>query len=65
MRTGKEKRRLAAATAFCFFFYFAQSLARNVYGTLSPFLVEHYHTSLSESSLFTMAERLPRSTAQG
>ena len=58
MGSRKEKRRLAAATAFCFFFYFAQSLARNVYGTLSPFLVEHYHTSLSESSLFTMAENV-------
>ena len=50
--------RLLLATAFCYYFYFAQSVARNVYNTLSPFVVEHYGTSLTQSSVFTMAENI-------
>lgn len=58
MSKDKGKKQLVSATFFCFFFYFAQSVARNIYGTLSPFLVEHYGTSLTESSLFSMAENI-------
>ena len=42
MKQTTEKTRLLFATAFCFFFYFAQSVARGVYGTLSPFLIDYY-----------------------
>ena len=57
-----EKRslrtQLILATAFCYFFYFAQSVARNVYNTLTPFVVDHYGTSLTQSSVFTIAENI-------
>ncbi len=57
-----EKRsfrvQLVLATAFCYFFYFAQSVARNVYNTLTPFVVDHYGTSLTQSSVFTIAENI-------
>ena len=58
MKQTTEKTRLLFATGFCFFYYFAQSVARGVYGTLSPFLIEHYDKSLTESSLFNMAENI-------
>ena len=52
------RSQLLLATAFCYFFYFAQSVARNVYNTLTPFIVDHYGTSLTESSVFTIAENV-------
>ena len=58
MKQTTEKTRLLFATAFCFFFYFAQSVARGVYGTLSPFLIDYYDKTLTESSLFNMAENI-------
>jgi len=58
MKQTTEKTRLLFATGFCFFYYFAQSVARGVYGTLSPFLIEYYDKSLTESSLFNMAENI-------
>ena len=52
------RSQLLLATAFCYFFYFAQSVARNIYNTLTPFIVDHYGTSLTESSVFTIAENV-------
>ena len=53
-----NKRRLLLATVFCYYMYFAQSVARNIYNTLTPFIVDHYGTSLTESSVFTIAENV-------
>ena len=58
MNINSEKRRLLLATAFCYYMYFAQSVARNIYNTLTPFIVDHYGTSLTESSVFTIAENI-------
>ena len=58
MTKDREKKQLLNATVFTFFFYFAQSVARNIYNTLTPFIVAHYGTSLTESSLFSMAENI-------
>ncbi len=58
MEQKSKRTRLVLATAFCYFFYFAQSVARNVYNTLTPFIIAHYGTSLTESSVFTIAENI-------
>ncbi len=58
MEQKSKHTRLVLATAFCYFFYFAQSVARNVYNTLTPFIIDHYGTSLTESSVFTIAENI-------
>lgn len=43
------------ATGFCFAFMFAEALTGNIFSTLQPFIIEHYGTSLTESSLFSMS----------
>ena len=58
MTQNNSKTRLILATVFCYYFYFAQSVARNIYNTLSPFVVNHYGTSLTQSSVFTIAENI-------
>lgn len=58
MRDKKKYLQLLFATGFCYYFYFAQSVARNVYNTLTPFVVDHYGTSLTQSSIFTIAENV-------
>ena len=54
----RRKLQLTLATFFCYFYYFSQSVARSIFGTLTPFIVEHYGVSLTESSVFSMAESI-------
>ena len=58
MKTKTNKTQLLLATAFCYYFYFAQSVARNIYNTLTPFIVDQYGTSLTQSSVFSIAENI-------
>lgn len=58
MKKFNMNQQLILATAFCYFYYFAQSVARNVYNTLTPFIVDFYGTSLTQSSVFTIAENI-------
>lgn len=58
MKSKNYKAQLYFATALCYFFYFSQSVARNIFNTLTPFIVDHYGTSLTQSSVFTIAENI-------
>ncbi len=58
MKSKNYKTQLLLATALCYFFYFSQSVSRNIFNTLTPFIVDHYGTSLTQSSVFTIAENI-------
>ena len=53
-----NQNKIWVATAFCFLFMFAEALTGNIFSTLQPFIIEHYGTSLTESSLFSMSGQI-------
>ena len=53
-----NEKKIWVATAFCFLFMFAEALTGNIFSTLQPFIIEHYGTSLTESSLFSMSGQI-------
>ena len=53
-----NQNKIWVATVFCFLFMFAEALTGNIFSTLQPFIIEHYGTSLTESSLFSMSGQI-------
>ncbi len=57
-RSLNNRNKILIVTGFCFGFMFAEALISNIYSTLQPFIIEHYGTSLTESSLFSMSGQI-------
>ena len=57
-KTLTNQQKIWIATAFCFLFMFAEALTGNIFSTLQPFIIEHYGTSLTQSSLFSMSGQI-------
>lgn len=49
---------IAIASAFCFLIMAGRGMDTSVYNTLQPFIIEHFGTSLTQTSLFTTAESI-------